>query len=112
MAIQRPNLSKFKKPEPSSVSKKSQQAASQVDVGGSMFATMGKAMVSQLSIGIKFAIGSAIFFLVWGIGSFGYCMVTWFHWWCVLGIVALLELIQIGTDAKIGAFIKKLQTNG
>lgn len=111
MAIQKPNLAKFKKPEISPGSKKSQQAA--LPSGdGSMFAAMGKAMVSQLSNGIKFAIGAAIFFLVWGIGSFGYCMVAWFHWWCVIGIVASLELIQIGTDAKIGKFIKKLQTNG
>lgn len=105
MAIQKPNLSKFKKQAPSAGYSKSQQSPFPSG-DGSMFAAMGKAMVSKLSNSIKFSIGAAIFFLVWGIGSFGYCMVTWFHMWCVIGIVSLLELIQIGSDIKI----KKLKS--
>lgn len=106
MGIQRPDISKFKKQ--TATSNKKNKRSEPDDEQGNMFMQMGKSVIPMLPKWVKSAAGAAIFFLIWGLISFNYCMITWLHWGYFLSVVLVLELLQIGNDLKIGIKIKQL----
>lgn len=94
MAIQRPNLDKFKKAP--STSKNNEGKDKKSDGGnGDIFMQMGKALLPKIPKKFKYIIGVAVFFLAWGFVSFNYYMIQWLSWAYFFVIVAVLIAIQL-----------------
>lgn len=100
MPIQAPDLSKFKKPS-SGGNKKSQPSATRNDDNGNMLMGMGNAALAMMPKWAKYAIGVAVFFLVWGLVSFNYCMIVWFGWYYLLVVLTVLILVKTLIDSKL-----------
>lgn len=109
MAIQRPNLDKFKRANPLPNHKQSKQKSdNKTDVGGGdMIMELGKAFLPKLPKKFKYAIGAAIFFLAWGVFNFNYCMIKWIEWGYFFAIVLILQVLQFDDQFKISDKILK-----
>lgn len=100
MAIQKPDLTKFKKPSSGGNKKSKQPEPKMDDATGNMFMNMGKAALPMLPKWVKYAVGVAVFFLAWGLVSFNYCMIIWFGWYYLLAILIGLVLVKTFVDMK------------